>query len=80
MSNKDLVKDMIAFLQARDGMNYDELMELFACNYGMSKKEARDMILELTKNSILWQDYIKLQTRVVAPALRCNPKMEKHLH
>ena len=57
MSNKDLVKDMIASLQARDGMNYDELMELFACNYGMSKKEARDMILELTTLQIFCEKF-----------------------
>lgn len=57
MNNKDLVKDMIAFLQTREGMSYDELMELFACNYGMSKKEARDMILELTALQIFCEKF-----------------------
>lgn len=57
MSNRDLVKDMIAFLQAREGINYDELMELFACNYGMSKKEARDMMLELTALQIFCEKF-----------------------
>ena len=57
MSNKDLVKDMIAFLQTREGVNNDELMELFACNYGMSKKEARDMMLELTTLQIFCEKF-----------------------
>lgn len=57
MSNRDLVKDMIAFLQAREGINYDELMELFACNYGMSKKDARDMMLELTALQIFCEKF-----------------------
>lgn len=57
MNSKDLVRNMIAFLNERHSMDCDELRELFAAAYGMSTEDAKNMILELTMLQIFAEHF-----------------------
>lgn len=48
MNYKEIVRNMIAFLEERHDMDFAEVQSQFAMVYGMSEEDAKKVILELT--------------------------------
>lgn len=57
MNSKELVRNMIAFLNERHDMDCAILRQRFAVSYGMSEDEAKKVILELTMLQIFAENF-----------------------
>lgn len=57
MSNKEYIKGMISFLQERQEIDSEELLEQFSEAYCLSNDEAKQMILELTVLQIFCEKF-----------------------
>lgn len=57
MNNKELVRNMIAFLNERHEMDCVELRKQFAARYGMTIEDAKKVILELTMLNIFAEHF-----------------------
>lgn len=57
MNSKELVRNMIAFLNERHDMDCAILRQRFTVCYGMSEDEAKKVILELTMLLIFAENF-----------------------
>ena len=57
MNSKELVRNMIAFLNERHDMDCATLRQRFAVCYGMSEDEAKKVILDLTMLQIFAENF-----------------------
>ena len=57
MNSKELVRNMIVFLNERHDMDCAPLRKRFSVCYGMSEDEAKKVILELTMLQIFAENF-----------------------
>ena len=57
MNSKELVRNMIAFLNVRQDMDCATLRQRFSVCYGMSEDDANKVILELTMLQIFAENF-----------------------